>query len=130
MNGFVKLIRGTVLEKLMRDDPTAFLLLTQIALRADRKTGVALVGDYRNAGIKTENQYRGTKKRLIQAKICTFQSTNKGTLATICNSIVYDINQEGAERPKTQAPPLNGTTKSTTNKKYKEKKGQELEIIY
>ena len=129
MKGFVKLIRNEKVMELMRDYPKVFILLTQIALRADRQTGVARVGDYSSIGL-TRAEYRTTIKIAIKLHILTIKTTNKGTLATLCNSDIYDINKEGEQPAKQPAPPRNSTIKTTTNKKYKEKKGQELEIIY
>lgn len=58
--GFVKLILSKETEQLLRDDSNAFLLLSVIALRANRdketnsiglEQGEAMVGDYRNYGM-------------------------------------------------------------------------------
>jgi hypothetical protein len=100
--GFIKLNRSEAVE-LLEEDPQAFLLLTQIALRARRadgeysrmplKTNQALLGDYTKAGL-TRQQYRATQKRLERYGLATFQSTNKGTIAMLVSTAVYDINAE------------------------------------
>ncbi len=79
--------------------PNAFLLLTVIALRARRVpnkiTGLdvyeAMVGDYESCGL-TEQKYRTAKKVLDKLKIATFKATNKGTIAKLVNTDIYDIN--------------------------------------
>jgi hypothetical protein len=100
--GFIKLNRASAVE-LLAEDPQAFLLLTQIALRARRadgeysrmslKTNQALLGDYTKAGL-TRQQYRAAQKRLERYGLATFKSTNKGTIATLVSTAVYDINAE------------------------------------
>lgn len=100
--GFIKLNRAEAIE-LLEEDPQAFLLLTQIALRARRadgeysrmclKTNQALLGDYTKAGL-TRQQYRAVQKRLERYGLAIFQSTNKGTIATLVSTAVYDINAE------------------------------------
>jgi hypothetical protein len=100
--GFVKLNRGEGIE-LLEVDPKAFLLLTKIALRARRKdaghlitplkANQAFIGDHEKIGL-TRAQYRGAQKRLARYGFATFVSCNKGTIATLTSTAVYDINAE------------------------------------
>ena len=106
--GFIKLNREKGIE-LLEEDPQAFLLLTQIAMRARRKDGEysrislktnqALLGDHKKIGLSRQ-QYRNTQKRLIQYGLATFEPTNKGTVATLTNTAVYDTNAGGNTPPK------------------------------
>ena len=99
MSIFVKLIRSEDAEALLIKYPNAFLLLTQIALRARREpnkilgldVGECVIGDFSNCGL-TEQKYRTAKKLLEKLGIATFKATNKGTVAKLINSDIYDIN--------------------------------------
>jgi hypothetical protein len=83
--------------------PNAFLLLTQISLRAwwkkDEKSpvgleyGQAFIGDYRSIGL-TEKGYRVAKQRLAKGGLATFKGANKGTIATLIDSRVYSLSKE------------------------------------
>ncbi|HEY2809923.1 MAG TPA: hypothetical protein VGJ00_00815 [Rhabdochlamydiaceae bacterium] len=98
--GFIKLFRGTGVE-LLQNDPKAYLLLSQIALRAlrrdanysDLKANQAYIGDHENIGL-SQQEYRNAKKRLSKYDLVSFISTNKGTIATLISSQVFDINAE------------------------------------
>lgn len=89
--GFIKLNREKGFE-LLEEDPQAFLLLTQIALRARRtdgeyskialKANQAFIGDPKKAGLSRQ-KYRNAQKRLTRYGLATFQPTNKGTYAGI-----------------------------------------------
>lgn len=90
---------GEETQALIRNHPSAFLLLTQIAMRARWKdcpitrltTGQAFIGDWREAGIATEAAYRHAKETLTRCELATFRGTNKGTVATLVNSMVFSI---------------------------------------
>jgi hypothetical protein len=100
--GFIKLYREKGAE-LLEEDPQAYLLLSQIALRARRmdgeysriplKANQAFLGDHKKAGLSRQ-QYRNVQKRLTRYGLATFESTNKGTIATLTNLDVFDINAE------------------------------------
>lgn len=132
MDSFIKLYRSDVTNELLKDTH-AFMLLTQIALRARRtdvfnvdnlKPGEALIGDYKSIGLSRQN-YRSALKRLEKWNLITTKATNTGTIVTICNSNVYDINISEAnqqnnrwvtnEQPSTNQRP-------TTNKNVKKEK--------
>lgn len=133
-SGFIKISRDGF--ELIEKDPDAFILLSLIAKRAKRiknkfdrdglEIGQAFIGDYQVIGL-TEQRYRDAKKRIEQNyKLATFKGTNKGTIATLLNTDVYDINcnsdneqineqKEVLETDKKRTE--NGQT--TTNKEYK-----------
>ena len=103
---FLKLMKTKETKELLKSAPNAFLLLTQIALRAKRtndfnvhglKIGQALVGDYKSIGL-TERKYRTAKAQLETWGFATFKGTNKGTIANLINSRVFDINEECKRR--------------------------------
>jgi len=122
-NGFIKLQRSA--QELFENDTDAFLLLTQIAFRALRKNskynsqnlqpGQALIGDYKSIGL-TEQRYRDTKYRLeYKYKLISFKGTNKGTVATILDTTIYDINcEEENEQDTSYSYATIGTTKERT----------------
>jgi hypothetical protein len=102
MIGFIKQFRGYQTDELQRKHPNAFLLLSQIARRARRTNepnvdglsiGEAMIGDYESAGL-TEQTYRTAKKILERLNIATFRATNKGTIAKLISTHIYDINAE------------------------------------
>lgn len=98
--GFIKLNRGPETLELLHD-PNAFILLTVIALRARRtdefnvhnlRCGQALIGDYEKYGLSRQ-QYRTAMKRLGQWGLATFKPTTRGTVATLADRRIYDINE-------------------------------------
>ena len=109
---------------LVTKDSEAFHLLSVIAIRADRETGEAKIGDWDSMGVTSRQTYRSALKRLIATNKVTTKSTNKGTVAKLVNTGVYDINQIEANQQPNQQPnqqaPEKPTTKLTTNKKFKE----------
>ncbi len=99
--GFLKLIRAEKTLALM-GDPNAFTLASVIAYRAQRTdtlnihdlaVGEALLGDHERYGM-TQSQYRTAKKKLAKWGIASFRATNRGTIATLLDDTVYDINRE------------------------------------
>lgn len=117
--------------------PNANHLLMVMAFRARRtdhpmnglKAGQCFLGDYASIGL-TERQYRTAKKQLSEWNLATFKGTNKGTVGTIVNTKVYDINEEARdeqvamqETGKRQAVDGQATTnKECNNQEGKEKK--------
>ena len=115
---FLKLMKTKETKELIKSAPNAFLLLTQIALRAKRtndfnvhglKSGQALVGDYKSIGL-TERKYRTAKAQLETWGFATFKGTNKGTIANLINSSVFDINEEYKRRTKRRSSDEQETT--------------------
>lgn len=102
--GFVKLYREAL--ALLELSPPAFLLLTQIALRANRadpaysiyklKANEALVGDHNTIRLSRQ-QYRDAVLRLEACGLATFRKTNQGTIAVLTNTAIFDINAESDE---------------------------------
>ena len=118
-NGFVALNRGQDTEQLLLKYPKAFLLLTQIALRArwsrepDPITGLefrqAFIGDYKSAGLSTQQEYRTAKSVLDRTGQATFQGTNKGTVVTLTDSAIWSVTKPSNNDP--------GTNQSTHKKR-------------
>jgi len=139
----VQLRRGDYSNELCKF-PYAFTLLSVIALRARRtakddgpnihnlNAREALIGDYVNYGMSEQN-YRTAKKQLEDFGLITTQATNRGTIATICSTEVYDINLDenaGASNERTNGQandPANSslTTKEEVKKPNKEKEKKE-----
>jgi hypothetical protein len=104
-DGFVKLRRGEATWELL-EDRNAFVLLTVIALRARRADGFnrhslhagqALIGDYKAYGL-SEREYRSAKDRLERYGLARFKPTNRGTIATLSDRKIYDINETRARQ--------------------------------
>lgn len=89
-------------EWIIKERPTAFLLLILIARRAKRtlnhidkslEIGEAKIGDYESYGA-TEQIYRSDKEFLISNGLITTKTTNKGTIAKLISSDIFDIQEE------------------------------------
>lgn len=132
MISYVQLLRSKETEELMKY-PAAFILLTIIAIRAKRtfnfnihnlKIGEAFIGDYKTIGL-TEQQYRTAKKKLKEWGFATFRGTNKGTIATLTSSNVYNANFEarnGQVNKQVTNKQRTDNGKVTTKKKEKKEK--------
>lgn len=122
-NGFVALNRGQDTEQLLLKYPKAFLLLTQIALRARwsrepnpitrLEFGQAFIGDYKSAGLSTEQEYRTAKQVLGTTGQATFRGTSKGTVATLTDSAIWSVTKPG-NNDQSNDP---GTNQSTNKKR-------------
>lgn len=126
--GFIKLMRSRTTRELLQDG-NAFLLLTLIAWRAKRTSefsvhglaiGQALIGDYHACGL-TEQQYRSAKTRLKRYGLATFRATNKGTIATLLDTTIFDINEEVSSEPAAGRQRASNES-ATTNKNIKNEK--------
>jgi hypothetical protein len=99
--GWIKLMRTEHTEALLHTYPNAFRLLTQIALRGRRtdstvlglQRGEALIGDYKSIGL-TRQKYRTALQLLCTLGFLTIKTTNRGTIAKLVGTSVYDINIE------------------------------------
>jgi hypothetical protein len=110
--GFIMLYREGGLE-LLEEDPKAFLLYTQIALRAQRstknysriplKSNQSLIGDPQKIGL-SQQEYKGAKKRLKKYGLATFLPTPQGTIATLTSTEVYNINADS--KPDSEEPSI------------------------
>jgi len=123
---FLKLMKNEDTMELLVNAPNAFTLLYQIASRAKRtngysvhglETGQAFIGDYKSIGL-TERKYRTAKGLLERGGFATFKGTNKGTIANLINTRVFDINEEGKRRAERRSR----DEQETTNKKGKKGK--------
>lgn len=134
MIGFIKYMRSEEAEYLL-SYPNANHLFSVMAYRARRtdhpmsglKAGQCFLGDFSKIGL-TERQYRTAKKQLTDWGLATFKGTNKGTVGTIANTKVYDINEEAIdgqgvirETGNRQANDGQVDTQATTNKECKNK---------
>jgi len=143
MSGWFKIHRSEALDWLLEHDHGAFILLTVIARRARYSGGLSLdgldsgqakIGDYERYGL-TRQQYRTAKSNLQKYGIATFQSTNKGTIATLVDTSVYEVcdvaanqqpNQQPTSQPTIEQPAAN--QQPTTNKKVKKEKKEQSNI--
>ena len=128
MAGFIKYMRSEEAEFLL-SYPNANHLFCVMAYRARRtdhalnglKSGQCFLGDYREIGL-SEQQYRTAKKQLTNWNLATFKGTNKGTVGTIVNTKVYDINEEssnGLDNRQVTGSQRTGNGRVTTNKECK-----------
>jgi hypothetical protein len=120
-HGFIQLIRSNEVENLIKQRPTAFLLLTLIAYRArrtlerqfnDLQVNEAFIGDHASYGA-TPRQYRTDKKILEKYNLATFRATNRGTIARLIDTTIFNINPEettNQETTKRQSPDNQPTT--------------------
>jgi hypothetical protein len=100
----ITLKRSSQTMELLKDH-NAFILLTVIALRARQASGFnlhglkprqVLLGDCRAYGMSLQ-QYRSAKKRLAKWSLARFHPTNEGTIATLLDGRIYDI--DGSKKP-------------------------------
>ena len=138
--GFIKLNRCNKTEELMKDIP-CFMLLSLIAYRAKRKDdfsinnlkiGEALIGDYKAVGL-TRQQYRTSLKKLENWGFVTTKTTNKGTVATLLDSEVYNINLEDTNQQNNhtsanEKPSANHQTTTNKNIRSKEVKKEDISL--
>lgn len=126
--GFIKLERSHETFELLKD-PTAFILLTTIALRArrtdefnihDLRSGEALVGDHDRCGL-TRRQYRTAMRRLARWGFAAFRPTTRGTIATLCDTSIYDINETAGGQQVAAARPT-ASQRAAPNKNEKNEK--------
>lgn len=137
---FVKMMRNKKTGELIKDKNTMHLL-TCIAYRAQRtsdfnidglKSGQALIGDYVNLDLSRQ-EYRTALKKLRKWNLVTIKATSRGTIATLCDDSVFDINQETVQPSKQPSANHQATIEqpsanhqATTNKKkrIKEEKNE------
>ena len=115
--GFVKFLRNSQCYfRIIRERPSAFVLLSLVATRArrtnekglkyDLEIGEALVGDYSTYGV-TRGFYRTDIEYLKRIKAITTRICWRGTIAKLVSADIFDIN------PKIPDP------ETTTNKNIK-----------
>lgn len=132
-SNYIQLFRSPETYNLLEEDPKAYLLLSQIALRAKRtdgfsaknlEIGEAFIGDHEKIGL-TQGEYRGAKKRLEKYGFASFRPTNKGTIAKLISSSIFDINEEtkaGKKPNKQQSEDKQRTTNNKDKNDNNEKK--------
>lgn len=126
---WVKYMRSDQTKELLQE-PLAFTLLSLIANRARRTdafnkygltVGQALIGDFKAIGM-TRQQYRTALSKLVKWHFVTTKATTKGTIVTIIDKTVYDINfsdsnQQTNQTATNKQPSSN--QRATTNKNVK-----------
>lgn len=132
MIGFIKYLRSEEAKNL-QSCMSANHLLCVIAFRASRtgnpvkgiKQGEALIGDYKEVGM-SRGQYRVALKNLKGWGYITTRTTNKGTIASLANNRVWDVNvKESDHQSNHQA-----TIKQPSNNHYKECKKERKKEVY
>lgn len=139
---FIKLMRTSQdFDYLMSKRPAAFLLLSFIAKRAKRsidhpdptlEIGECYIGDYEIYGA-TEQTYRTDKAFLKSTSQITTRTTNRGTIARIVKTSIFDINAEEPTTESTGEPTGNQRTingQPTTNKNVKNEKKEERMLFW
>lgn len=108
----------------------AFGLLTLIAIRARRTKafnhlgltiGQAVIGDFKAVGLSRQ-QYRTALSKLVEWGFVTIKATNRGTIATITDARIYDINANDSNQQLNQTATIKQPTanhQATTNKNVK-----------
>jgi hypothetical protein len=117
-------------DELQAKHPNAFLLLSQIARRARLtpcpvnrlEVGQAFVGDYRQAGIQSEQAYRTAKNTLETRGFATFKGTNKGTIATLMEQGIFGLFQNEATDRATDKQRTNNEQTTTKIHRYNDTK--------
>ena len=112
--GFIALHRTGDTEAIIMHHPNAFLLLTQIAMRARIEpcniTALdvvqSLIGDHDSCGL-TRQQYRTALRFLTAGRFVTIKATSKGTVATLLNTSIYSTKKEKANQHSNHQPTIN-----------------------
>jgi hypothetical protein len=134
--GWFKAARGAEPLELIRRNPLAFVLAYIIAYRARWRDGFnehglgpgeAFIGDHAGCGI-TRQQYRTAMRQLAEWKFATFKPTNRGTVARLTDSRLFDVfpsvpNQQTSQRLTNSQPTAN--QRLTTNKEQKNVRTEE-----
>ena len=117
---YVKFLRTEASDELLKH-PNCFALLALVAQRARREVpvfnpyglaiGEAMIGDPEAVGL-TRQQFRTALANLQKWGLLTTRSTNKGTIAKLSNSAIYDINAEVANQ---QPNPLSTSIQPAAN---------------
>ena len=137
---FIALHCGDEAQALIENHPNAFLLLTQIAMRAKwkdcpitgMKAGEALIGDWHKAGLHSPKAYQVAKERLEKCQLATFQGGNRGTRATLIDSRIFSVSNgtrgtQGGIQGEAGGN-LGGTNHKDTQKTLTQKRGSLEEV--
>lgn len=136
MAAYVQFLRGESTDELLRH-PNCFALLALIAQRARREVpqinpnglvvGEAMVGDPAAVGL-TRQEFRTALVNLQKWGLITTRATNKGTIAMLSNSSIYDINADSTQPASQPANNQQPNHKTTTNKNEIIKEDKNLEV--
>lgn len=131
--GFVKMMRTPDILELIEASPLAFALAALVALRARFRPGVSLkglnpgeafLGDYAACGL-SEQQYRTAKGKLAEWGFATFRATNKGTVAKLIDTRLFDVLNATANGQSNEQATTPATDKQRLTKNGKKgKKGE------
>lgn len=133
--GWVKMQRGEDINELIATSPLAFTLAAVIALRARYRHGTnlrglspgeACLGDYAACGM-SQQEYRTAKKNLEGWGFATFKATNRGTVARLIDTRLFDVlSALGNEQVNEQTTGKQRTKneQTTTKKKVRRKEGE------
>ena len=125
--GWFRCHRGEMGLELLKASPHAFALLYIIAHRARWSDGFnhhglaigeAFIGDHASYGM-TEQNYRTAKGHLAKWGFATFKPTNKGTVARIINTGIFDASPlpaNGQDSGRVTDASRTGNGQVTTNK--------------
>jgi len=110
---YIQMVRGECLEELLKH-PHEFTLFALIAYRARRvensinglKPGESRVGDFNACGLSRQ-KYRTALSKLQKWNLITIKPTNKGTVITIVNTDIFDINAKMSTTKLTTEQPTN-----------------------
>lgn len=114
---------------LIKQRPTAFVLLAIIASRARKvaididdgiEVGEAFIGDFEKYKA-TLQSYRTDKKYLEKFKLATFKITNRGTVAKIVNSSIFDISRNSPTSKLTDKKQANNMQQTTKQEVIRQK---------
>ena len=123
--GFVKMMRSPEISELIEVSPLAFTLAAVIALRARFRSGVSLkglqpgeafLGDFRKCGL-SERQYRTAKEQLSKWRFATFRATNKGTIAKLTDTRLFDVLSLAGDEQRDSQPTNVATDKATPQRR-------------
>ena len=128
---FLKLLKSAEVEQLILFEPECFKLLYVIASRAKRdndksfsvfslKKGEAFIGDYNNYNMSRQ-KYRTALLKLKAWGLISYRANNKGTIAKIIGSEVFDVNLESSKTEKSPENSANLPNHEVTTGKPSEK---------
>lgn len=112
-DGWVKLHRKTLDNKIFKHDPTAWRIFEYLLLVADRHTGKRDIGRFKLASeleMVPISLYKALK-RLEMAKMVTLTSNNKYTTVYICNWEKYQDNDNNQSNNKVTTEEQQSNTK-------------------
>ena len=104
-NGWFKATRSSEALELIAANPNAFVLSYLIASRAQwserfnrhgLQPGEAFLGDHASYGM-SEREYRTAKSQLEKWGFATFRTTNKGTVAKLTDTRLFDVLQSSSD---------------------------------